>query len=391
MMQILSPMLTGAQHMPLPIPGAGRLQRVMDFLLGTSPPPQHWAIQNPSVFSAEAAAWKRIKGGAVKQVFFTRARISGRWLPVVVKLCNNATLSHREGMMLEVLYLEYLRGHKGVPLLLGGYFDISRIRSVVAVTAQLTDFFDVSARLETDPKRHNAGEWRFRTSGQYQLLARSHPVELAIAILECFRSFSEIGGFFLSDFHPGQFVAAHSQGQTSFVLVDGPRPLTGDVARILGHNSSEGYAGPALAPVGACLIDADCPSTKTQHCCCEVDKASRVEANATANGLCGEDTPVGAAEARGLCNKAPSSGAAPPDNPTTLQGRCEPVSTKTHAFDVATKQWLLPLMAKYSRPVRDLLPLMSHVLPSKRLSFSAAIEFLQSSRGVDSARRRGDR
>jgi len=54
-----------------------------------------------------------------------------------------------------------------------------------------------------------------------------------------------------------------------------------------------------------------------------------------------------------------------------------PLSPKTHVYDVATKEWLLPLAAKHSQAVRELLPLMIDEHPSKRLSFSDCISFLR--------------
>ena len=56
---------------------------------------------------------------------------------------------------------------------------------------------------------------------------------------------------------------------------------------------------------------------------------------------------------------------------------CHRLTAETHAYDVATKPWLLPLMAQRSEAVRELLPLMAASLPHERLTFSQAIAWLQ--------------
>ena len=54
-------------------------------------------------------------------------------------------------------------------------------------------------------------------------------------------------------------------------------------------------------------------------------------------------------------------------------GLCSPLSHLTHAYDVATKPWLLPAVAQHSQAVHELLPLMSDPIPARRVSLSQAI------------------
>ena len=93
----------------------------------------------------------------------------------------------------------------------------------------------------------------------------------------------------------------------------------------------------------------------------------RIE-NATAAFIGGEVH--SGTEALGLCEPAEHSRPGAPRH-------CVPLSHLTHAYDVATRPWLLPMAANHSPLVAQLLPLLgAGPLPSARMSFSGALAWL---------------
>jgi hypothetical protein len=83
-----------------------------------------------------------------------------------------------------------------------------------------------------------------KMSSSYRLVAQTQPYELARAILRCFQSFSELGGYFLTDFAPQQFTLLTDTGKPPKVyLVDAPDALT-DFGR-------RNQWGSTLAPLSA--------------------------------------------------------------------------------------------------------------------------------------------
>ena len=120
---------------------------------------------------------------------------------------------------------------------------------------------------------------------------------------------------------------------------------------------------PLLATERRCSKHAHCLHFSQQCCCGVLNHSVWVADSPGDNRICAAGTPPGAPEARYPCQ------------PT--HGFCHRLTTETHAYDVATKPWLLPLMAQRSEAVRELLPLMAASLPHERLTFSQAIAWLQ--------------
>jgi hypothetical protein len=349
----------------------GRWLRRRKDSAGGASPPAHWKITDPSQLTDHRPL---DRSGLAKAVFHARTRGGGE--PVILKVMQSkwrsttgewvrAQHSMRPGIAWnndfanEVFYLEYLRGRPGVPALLGGWRNGSSISLVVS---------DTGARKLAQGKGF-VGQAPYVLSKAYRELARERPLQLARSILSCFRTFSEKGGFFSFDFVPRQFVAAPmAGGGVLFQLVDGPMPLMGPIARMYQSPRNfelayrRGFSGYGPRPVGNCTSDAHCPTTLPSHCCCS--KATR----------CVAEEGKGAPEARGMCERAD------PRHPLATR-RCMPLSDLTHAFDVATKPWLLPLAAQGSKVVRQLVVRMRHARPDRRLSFSGALEWLDKAMG----------
>ena len=152
--------------------------------------------------SEAANNWTYLTHGGAKFAF--RTNISGAASVIVKRLSIGST--DPDAMWRELMYTEYLRGLPGIPSLLGAFFH--------------------STHPDGDPKATLAEYFVFRDhggetlgSGQggavslgatYMELARERPLALTRAMLLCFQSFSESGGFFQLDFTPRQFVVAPS-------------------------------------------------------------------------------------------------------------------------------------------------------------------------------------
>ena len=115
----------------------------------------------------------------------------------------------------ELYFLESLRGRPGIPTLHGGWLEDDALSYVVA---------DGGSEVTRYPHAHRNGKpGEARPSDAWRDFARKDPMRAARALLECFRSFVDYGGFFLSDFSPHQFTL---RGASLFV-VDGPDALDG--------------------------------------------------------------------------------------------------------------------------------------------------------------------
>ena len=275
---------------------------------------------------------------------------------------------HRSELRAELVYLEYLRGLPGVPDLLGGWVDGAGVTYVVE-----------DAGTPIHVVHHDS---RMKDVNKYMMLARRRPLGVARAILDCFRSFSEIGGFFLDDFAPHQFAFSGAPGSPRpprVYLVDGPKALAGrsPVADLIAAMPKPHALD---ARERACEGDDDCPGTSRQHCCCCPHKESTGVMAAECAGrrrlvhhnehtACADGS-RGSPESKGLCNP---------------RKRCVPLSSRTHSFDVGAKTWLLPFLAdsadRGKRPrtatfLRHLAANMSYVGPWRRASFSDAIAML---------------
>ena len=206
-----------------------RVREVFDWLSGRGPSPPAWTVQNSTQVAPEAS-WHRIGGGNAKEVF--RATLRGGE-PVILKRLRadwswNPMGTHESAR--ELLYLSFLHGRVGVPLLLGAY--VTRpwpAHGQLVWAVQDIRGFGIgrgSGHVDSPAVM----------SEEYRQLAASQPVDLALAILDCFRSFSEVGGFFLQDFTPRQFVTAvskHNEHTVLFELVDGPAPCAPRISHSL--------------------------------------------------------------------------------------------------------------------------------------------------------------
>ena len=376
---LLTPPRTAAGYQNL------HLREVFDWLSGHRPPPSAWDVRNETQLPTPAS-WHRIGGGDTKQVYQTELRGGVR---VVVKRTRSAW-NPTSGTGVELLYLTFLRGHLGVPHLLGGYIARDGLLTWVVRDTGGSPIGSVTSD----------ARFTVHSSDAYRELASSRPVELALAILSCFRSFSETGGFFLQDLTPRQFTVSSDDRRVLFELVEGPGAYAGPVARLLETSPvPNGYSGYPKRSVAHCISDAACAPSKSYHCCCAVDAITHALTydHSGHNHVCEQGTPAGAPEARGLCvrNQLPVR-ASPammggrqnsstwnsrrlqsvwgaPALQTAGGGLCSPLSHLTHAYDVATKPWLLPAAAQHSHAVHELLPLMSDPIPARRVSLSQAI------------------
>ena len=365
------------------------LREVFEWLSGQRPlpPPSAWQLRNATQLPPPSA-WRRVGGGDTKQVY--RTELHGGVRVTVKRTRSRFGWDPASSSGVELLYLTFLRGHLGVPQLLGGYIARDGLLTWVVRDTGGSPIGNVTsdARFTVD------------SSEVFRELAASRPVELALAILNCFHSFSETGGFFLQDLTPRQFTVASDDRRVLFELVEGPDAYAGPVARLLETSPApNGYSGYPKRSVAHCVSDAACAPSKSYHCCCAVDAITHTLSydHSGHNHVCEQGTPAGAPEARGLCvrNQLPIR-ASPAmmggrQNSSTWNGRrlqsvwspalqtaagsglCSPLSHLTHAYDVATKPWLLPAVAQHSQAVHELLPLMSDPIPARRVSLSQAI------------------
>ena len=323
-----------------------------------------WMVRSPSELTSQKT-WTLLGTGAKKLVY--RAKLAASARPVIVKKGRDP----KDMLQRELFYLQYLRGLSGVPYLLGGWSD-----SKGTVHYVLNSTHGEPAGYHS-PGAENTVQ---SMSPTYKRLARDRPVELALAVLLCFRSFSELGGFFLRDFAPKQFIV-HDHGEDKpigFLLVDEPDAAVGPVADLKLHNTS-------FERGNECKEDMHCrQATLSCHCCCKLlvnsptdrrwTSDTKESFNKGSNKICAKSVPPGAPELSHPCRRSRSD---------TLQ-RCAPLTEKTHAYDVVTKPWLLPLMAHHPT-VAALLPLMARMEQSERMSFGQAIEFLKN-RSIGSKR-----
>ena len=334
-----------------------------------------WMVRSPSELTSQKT-WTLLGTGSKKLVY--RAKLAASARPVIVKKGRDP----KDMLQRELFYLQYLRGLSGVPYLLGGWSD-----SKGTVHYVLNSTHGEPAGYHS-PGAENTVQ---SMSPTYKRLARDRPVELALAVLQCFRSFSELGGFFLRDFTPKQFIV-HDHGKDKrigFLLVDEPIAAVGPVADLKLRNDATGGNARFWAQVktlgysnsfergNECKEDMHCQqATLAWHCCCKLHVNSptdrrwtsdtKASFNNGSNKICAKSVPPGAPELSHPCRRSRSD---------TLQ-RCAPLTEKTHAYDVVTKPWLLPLMAHHPA-VAALLPLMARMEQSERMSFGQAIEFLK--------------
>lgn len=336
-----------------------RVQQVERWLYEGGPPPAAWEVTSSDL--PPSNTWVELGGGKSKRV---RATLYAARPVVVKQAIDNRRRSparqrlkerrgtsksgaaplkrvegHERNIRGELLWLEYLRGAPGITRLYGGFLTENGTRvSMVVQRAGHTLARGMGTR-----------QSRSELSSEWKAWCHATPVEALRALLDCFRSFAEVGGSILSDFSPYQFTV----GSDAVYLVDGPDLLEGPLYDVFcRRNLPTMYTGPPAS----CAEDNECPSTSPAHCCCH---------GSTAAMQCEPGT-RGAPEAKGAC-----------------AGTCLRVSAKTHVYDVAAKTWAFPyVLGRVEMPpakklaLRRLQVWMMRPLVNDRPNFTEAIAAL---------------
>ena len=301
---------------------------------------------------ADAIDWAPLANGSAKAV------ASGAWrgTRVVRKRvkCTDpiTTLAHTRGRrkrplpkmekhfaeaVAELFFMEHLRGRPGIPVLRGAWYTHQGLEYVVD---------------DAGPPLLGQGAARKTVARD---IARRRPLRLARALLECFRSFSEEGGYFLDDLTWRQFSIREEPGKPPVVtIVDGPKALDAPVRPYLG---ASGHVLP-LPNSTSCKLNSQCPATRKHHSCIDngvgtsraglVDEAALASWNATTAcywrpGSRAQGVPERAAapEAEGWCASFDASG--------VRARHCVPWTSKTHVYDVGSRGWALGFLEDHAR------------------------------------------
>ena len=250
------------------------------------PPPRHWTATLPNNYRGGALLGQ----GTVKKAFAVPNRTD-----VVLK----TRVMHggaRQQTWAEVLYLEFLRGKAGVPIL---HVAWQEKRSVYYVVQRLSV-----------PLVENSGP-----SAAWLKTCRARPLEAAVSLIEGVRSFADAGYFDAEHFLDGRKFALSEDG--AVYLVDAPEPLATSPARNVVDWALRGsWKDRNATKDGTCLADKDCPRLREQG------RGDRVPGHKRA-----------AREAGGWCRN----------------GRCVSVDARAHVYDLATRAWALPLILAEGR------------------------------------------
>ena len=212
---------------------------------------------------------------------------------------------------------------------------------------------------------------KFPLDGRKGVLKRIEPIDgptafaLAASLLDCFRSFAEIGGYFLDDLSPHQFAVRDD----TISLIDGPRLLSN--APVASYLLAERVAHSMTGFDGrACADDKACPATRHHHSCVGGNSRFGNFAGSAAVPVACRDGSFSAPEARGWC----------------IEGNCRPVTAKTHAYDVGSRPWALPRLAKATTSNRaqkfleDLIGRLTAADPDARPTLTEALDLLAAKR-----------
>jgi len=150
-------------------------------------PPAHWVVHGES--DLDYLKQPAISS-TIKEVFEARFRNTS----VVVKWVKDGAQPARHEAFTEIVFLEYCRGGPGIPRLLGAYRNENG--TVVWVVEKVGESIGQS----TMPNGRKEGVYP-----KWRAFVEAAPLDAARAIFRCFRSFSELGGFFMNDLHMGQF------------------------------------------------------------------------------------------------------------------------------------------------------------------------------------------
>jgi hypothetical protein len=289
-----------------------RLGGLAATLAGREEPPTEWTVRRADV---QDLRW--LANGTRKEVWAGRAHDRKVILKRLVRSRRDGRATnpasdqrHRAELLGELYFLEWLRGAPGIPELLGAWTEAGGPVYVVS---------DGGESYAT----------KFPTDGR---LVRTEPIDgptafaLAASLLDCFRSFAEIGGYFLDDLSPHQFAVRDA---TSISLIDGPRILSNApvASYLLAERAAHSIAG---FDGRACADDKACPATRHHHSCVGGNSRFANFAGSAAVPVACRDGSVAAPEARGWC----------------IEGNCRPISAKTHVYDVGSRPWALPRLAK---------------------------------------------
>lgn len=341
---------------------------------GRTQAPQ-WEVRSPSSVTIDRSTMLR---GELKVAYAAKLKKSGA--DVLVKTWHswsNSRANRTVHVFHECALLERLRGLAGIPTLHGGWFsEDSSFHYVVQHAGRAVG--SANTHRETHTSIGTAAS-PTRLNPEYVRLASARPYTLARAILRCFQSFAEVGGYFLDDFNAKQFALDASAREPAIYVIDAPDALS-DAARhacvgphgsgkasrqwfapkcLFGNHSGEPrWARPrgakCMAPDAACERDFQCPSTNYKHSCSVPGKPC-------------EPGSAGAPESQPSCVRRAGGSTCRPLN----------ISARTHVFDVAAKKWLLPLVARVGAP--EMWPLVSQMRsprPDDRPDFAQALAAL---------------
>ena len=255
---------------------------------------------------------------------------------------NHPSVSGLTVLKSEMMYFEYMRGQRGVPLLYGGWFEDNQLFYVVQHAGWPIGLGKGSA------------ESPYVLGREYEAFARWSPLGAATALLRCFESFSQRGGYFLLDFKPEQFSITlpppgASETEVEIFLVDGPDALEDPVASFLRESGLWDHISHTIETNATCKQDTDC---RDVH---------------------------GKREGKGTCDlQGPGQ-----------EGVCRALTSKKHVSDVAANPWALPSILQAAkdtsnhaaeRLLTDLIERMLVDPPSDRPTFSEAIAGLETAK-----------
>lgn len=335
----------------------GRLEALRRVVAGLpAEAPDAWVVRGPEDVSD--ATWAPLANGTAKRVFSAPMGGTNRWgkawghrwvvLKQLAATGGSEDAKHFGEVKGELYFLELLRGRAGIPTLLG----VFRRGGTVSYVVQ-------------DAGQELMGHTRDGSRLRYKQLAATRPLGLARALLRCFESFSEVGGFFLDDLTPHQFT--YVPREPVVFLVDGPKLLSAESPARPFLEDAYGYVMPEyLMPGRACVSDGDCPATKHHHSCVGHNNLRENYAGRADKKAKCTDGSTAAPEARGWCRR----------------GWCVPISAKTHGWDLGARPWALPFLAGEAADpasaavLRDLAAKLTAHEPADRPAFSQAREWL---------------
>jgi hypothetical protein len=330
---------------------------------GNPQAPDWWIIHDVSQLSHNLTLMKRNLNKEVHKSFITN-KVDKSLQQVVVK--RSVSNKMVEELHKEIIFLEYLRDAPGIPKLYGGWFDKNGLNCVVEFVEG--DAIGEGQGLVTSPTQ---------MSTKFKQAASSHPYRLAHALVACFHSFSQLGGYFKADLLPKDFIMTRNKkNEYTITMIGTPEPLFGEIVAYYRSSYSSSttslYQNSNKVPCGS---NKDCPSTNfVSHCCRRNTIAAanhHHQQQHVDNDVC-EDDNFPSPESRGICSMK--------------KERCLGVTSRTHVFDMGGKNWLLPAIIKEAskgsrnyaaQDLNKLVSLMTHQNPNARIRFSKALDMVK--------------